>query len=155
MDTTDTGPAEAVSQLSEQLAHTAESQRALLTEMAVFAKDESLRFVNLRLERNGQALDRLQNCQGLAGLIGVQQEWLRDLMQDYAGQQLRFAGAFRGVAQTVGAKAADAASETVDRMHAHAQEGVRQGAQMMADTQDHIDNTMQNMGEQYSQETQH
>ena len=80
------GPAKAVSQLSESMAHTAESQRALFQEMSLFAKDEGLRFVNLRLERNGQALDRMQNCHGIPGLISVQQEWLRDFVQDYIGE---------------------------------------------------------------------
>src|SRR5260221_10459892 len=75
-------PAQAISQLGESLsqtlAQTTESQRALAKEMTGFAKDESLRFVNLRLERNGAALDKLQHCAGLPGLIGAQQEWLRD-----------------------------------------------------------------------------
>ena len=86
-----------VSQLGQSLAQTAESGRALVEEMTLFAKDESLRFVNLRLERNGAALDRLQNCQGIPGLIGVQQEWLRDLLQDYTGQSMRWMGALRGL----------------------------------------------------------
>jgi hypothetical protein len=74
----------AVSQLSQSLAQAAESQRLLAQEMTVFAKDESLRFANLRLDRNGATLDKLQNCHGIPGLIGVQQEWLRDFLQDYA-----------------------------------------------------------------------
>jgi hypothetical protein len=155
MDTTDTGPAKAVSQLSEHLAHTAESQRALLTEMATFAKDESLRFVNLRLERHGEVLEKLQTAQGLGGVIGVQQEWLRDLLSDYAGQQTRFAGAFRGVAHTIAANVTDAASETVDRMHGQAQDNVHQGAQAVADTQAHIDGAVHDMDEQVDEATQH
>src|SRR5579872_6377850 len=71
------GPAKAVSQLSESMAQTVESQRALIQEMTLFAREEGIRFVNLRLERNGHALDKLQSCQGIPGLIGVQQEWLR------------------------------------------------------------------------------
>lgn len=154
MENIETGPAKAVSHLSEQLAHTAESQRALLTEMAAFAKDESLRFVNLRLERQGALLEKLQNAQGIGGLIGVQQEWLRDLIADYSSQQQRFAGAFRGVAHTIAAKATDAANDTVDRMHAQAQDNVRQGAQAVADTQAHIDGAVQDINDQYAQ-TQH
>ena len=46
-----------ISQLSQSLAQAAESQRLLVQEVTVFTKDESLRFANLRLERNGAALD--------------------------------------------------------------------------------------------------
>jgi hypothetical protein len=131
---TDTGAAKAVSQLGESLgeslAQTAQSQRALLQEMTTFAKDESLRFANLRLERNGAALDKLQHCHGVPGLFGVQQEWLRELMQDYMGQQMRLAGAFRGLTQNAMASAAEAASDNIDRMQHNASEMVHQGAEM-------------------------
>ena len=124
------GPAKAVSQLSESMAHTAESHRALIQEMTVFAKDESLRFVNLRLERNGQTMDKLQNCHGIPGLIGVQQEWLRDFVQDYMGQNMRLAGAFRGVTQNVMA----CASQNMD----HAQHTAKDVAQETGQQTSHI-----------------
>ena len=157
MDTTtatETGPAKAVSDFSEQLAQTAQSQRALVTEITSFAKDETKRFFNLRMDRTSQALEKLQSCQGLSGLIGVQQEWLRDLMQDYADLTQRNASALRGITQTVVAQASTAASETVDRMHAQAQDNLHQGAQMMAEAQDRIDDTIQNAGEQVNTYTQ-
>lgn len=100
--------------LGESLAHTTESQRLLVQEMTVFAKDEGQRFVNLRLERNGTALDRLQNCHGLPGLMSVQQEWLREFVQDYAGQSMRLMDALRGLTRNVMASAADQASDTAD-----------------------------------------
>ena len=123
-------PIKAVSQLSESMAHTAESHRALIQEMTVFAKDEGLRFVNLRLERNGQAMDKLQNCHGIPGLIGVQQEWLRDFVQDYMGQNMRLAGALRGLTQNVMA----CASENLD----HAQHIVNDLAQETNQQMSHI-----------------
>ena len=157
MDTTtatETGPAKAVSDFSEQLAQTAHSQRALVAEITSFAKDETKRFFNLRMDRTSTALEKLQSCQGLSGLIGVQQEWLRDLMQDYADLTQRNASALRGITQTVVAQASTAASETVDRMHAQAQDNLHQGAQMMAEAQDRIDDTIQNAGEQVNTYTQ-
>ena len=93
-----------------------------------FAKDEGLRFVNLRLERNGQALDKLQNCQGIPGLIGVQQEWLRDLVQDYIGQNMRMAGALRGLTQNVMACASEQAAESMDRPSCSQRHGTQDGA---------------------------
>ena len=142
------GPAKAVSHLSEQLAQTAECQRAFITEVTTFTKDESMRFLNLRMDRNSQALSKLQSAQGLSGLFGVQQEWLRDLMQDYTEFSQRNAQAFRDMSQTVAAKCADAASQTVDRIQAQAKDSVRQGAQMMSEAQDRTEAAMHQAGEQ-------
>lgn len=139
--------ANAVSQLGENIAQAAENQRALFQDMTHFAKEESLRFMNLRLERNGSALDKLQNCQGLPGLLGVQQEWLRDLVQDYMSQNMRLAGAFRGLTQNVVTSAAQTASQTVDRMQQEASEVAEQAGQQM--------NQMAQTVESYVQETQH
>jgi hypothetical protein len=127
----ETGAAKAVTQLGESLAQTAQSHRALFQEMTVFAKDESLRFANLRLERNGTALDKLQHCQGVPGLFGVQQEWLRDLMQDYIDQQMRLAGALRGLTQNAMASATEAASDNIDRMQQGAAEMVHQAGEQV------------------------
>jgi hypothetical protein len=133
----DSGPAKAVSQLSESMAHTAESHRALVQEMGQFAKDEGLRFINLRLERNGQALDKLQNCSGIPGLLGVQQEWLRDFVQDYMGHNMRVAGAMRDLTQNVVTCASEHAAENVNRTQQAASDMAHQvGEQMSHITQD-------------------
>lgn len=143
----DADPSKTVSQLGESMAQAAENQRALFQDMTHFAKDESLRFMNLRLERNGNALDKLQNCQGLPGLLGVQQEWLRDFMQDYMSQNMRLAGALRGMAQNVVASAAETASQTVDRMQQDASELAQQAGEQMNQAAEQV--------ETYVQETQH
>jgi len=143
----DHGPAKAVSQLSESMAHTAESHRVLMQEMTQFAKDESLRFINLRLERNGQALDKLQNCAGIPGLLGVQQEWLRDFVQDYMGHNMRIAGAVRGLTQNAMACAHEQVAENID----HAQQQASEAAH-------HVNEQMSQVAQDvntYSQPTQH
>jgi ElaB/YqjD/DUF883 family membrane-anchored ribosome-binding protein len=123
-------PAQTVSQLGEtlrgSLAQTAESHRVLVQEMTGFAKDESLRFVNLRLERNGAALDKLQHCHGIPGLIGVQQEWLRDFLQDYTSQSMRMMGAWRGLTKNVIESAAENAADNIDRMQHQASDMAHQ-----------------------------
>ncbi len=126
------------------MSQTAESHRALIQEMTTFAKDEGLRFVNLRLERNGQALDKLQNCQGIPGLIGVQQEWLRDFVQDYIGQNMRMAGALRGLTQNVMACASEQAAENVDRAQHAASDMAHETGQQMS----HIAQEVNNYGQQ-------
>lgn len=135
------------SQLGDCLTQAAESQRQLFQEMANFTRDETSRFVNLRLERNGQVLEKIQNCHGLQGLIGVQQEWLRSFMEDYMSQQMRLAGAFRGLAHDVMTTAAETASENIDRM--------QQDGREMAETVDrHVNQTVQDAST-YVQETHH
>lgn len=155
---TDTGPTRAVSQFNEALAQAGESQRALFQEMGQFARDESLRFANLRLERNGTLLDRLSNSQGIGGLIAAQQEWLRDFIADYASQTQRVAGVFRGVAHTVVTSATEAAGETVDRVHSHASEAMRQTAEAIDESQERMNSAAQDFAQQAeyaAQETQH
>ena len=117
---TDISPA--FSQLGDSLAQAAESQRLLFQEMTSFVRDEGLRFTNRRLERNGEAMEKMQNCQGLPGLIGVQQEWLRGFVEDCLAQQMRLAGAFRGIAHNVVASAAETASENIDSMQQEGQQ---------------------------------
>ncbi|HET7084235.1 MAG TPA: hypothetical protein VFI23_05650 [Rhizomicrobium sp.] len=147
--------AQAVSQLGDSLAQTAECHRLLAQEMSAFAKDESLRFMDLRLERNGQALDRLQSCHGLPGLIGVQQEWLRDLLQDYASQSMRLIGAMRGLTQNVMTSAVETASENIDRMQNEAGDAMQRGQQAMQQAGEQIGHMAQQAGNNYGQEPVH
>jgi hypothetical protein len=150
----ETGAAKAFSQLGESLNQTAQSHRALFQEMTAFAKDESLRFANLRLERNGAALDKLQHCHGVPGLLGVQQEWLRDLVQDYIGQNMRLAGALRGLTHNAFASAADAASDNIDRMQQDAAEMAHQTGEQMDHAAQNAAEIVRNTGEQMDQAVQ-
>ena len=147
-------PAQAVSQLGETMAQTAESHRILAQEMTGFAKDESLRFMNLRLERNGQTLDKLQNCAGLPGLIGVQQEWLRDLLQDYASQSMRLMGCMRGLTKNAFASAVETASENIDRMQHEAGDAMNRASDAMNQASEQAGHMVQAVNT-HVQETQH
>ena len=147
-------PTQAISQLGETMAQTAESHRILAQEMTAFAKDESLRFMNLRLERNGQALDRMQNCHGIPGLIGVQQEWLRDLLQDYTSQSMRLMGAMRGFTKNVMASAVETASENIDRMQQEAGDAMNRASDAMEKAGEQAGHLVQQTNN-YVQETQH
>jgi ABC-type transporter Mla subunit MlaD len=154
----DTAAAQAISQLGDSigqtLAQTAQSQRALIQDITAFARDESLRFANLRLDRNGQALDKLQHCHGVPGILGVQQEWLRDLMQDYLGQQMRLAGAFRGLAQNAMSSASELVSENFGRMQQHASEAMQQTGEAMDQAVQNSADIAQQAGEHVSQMAQ-
>ena len=136
----ETGPAKAVSQLSASMAQTAESHRALIQEMTQFAKDEGLRFINLRLERNGEALEKMQNAHGIPGILGVQQEWLRDFMQDYMSHNMRVAGALRGLTQNVMACASEHVSENIDRAQHQATDMAHQANEQMGHVAQDVNN---------------
>jgi ElaB/YqjD/DUF883 family membrane-anchored ribosome-binding protein len=144
----------AVSQLSQSLAQAAESQRVLAEEMSGFAKDEGLRFANLRLERNGSTLDKLQNCHGIPGLIGVQQEWLRDFVQDYTSQSMRVMGAMRGFTKNMMQSAAENASDNIERMKSQAQDVMGHTSAAMDKAADQMSQMAQDASN-YVQETQH
>lgn len=148
-----THPDHPVSQLSQSLAQAAESHRALAEEMTVFAKDEGLRFANLRLERNGSTLEKLQNCHGIPGLIGVQQEWLRELLQDYSSQSMRLMNAMRGLTKNAMESAAENASDNIDRMHTQAQDAMERTSEAMDRAAEQTGHIVQDSN--YVQETQH
>ena len=153
---TDVSPA--FSQLGDCLTQAAESQRFLFQEMTNFVRDESLRFTNRRLERNGETMEKMQNCQGLPGLIGVQQEWLRGFVEDYLAQQMRLAGAFRGIAHNVVASAAETASENIDRMQQEGQQVAEMAAHEMSRMADTVGQQMDQVAQDantYVQGTQH
>lgn len=129
-------PDQTVIQLGQSLAQSAESGRALVEGISIFAKDESLRFVNLRLERNGAAMDRLQTCAGIPGVIGVQQEWLRDLLQDYSSQSMRWMSALRGLTRNVMENATESAADNIDPMQHQAGDAVHQAEDAVHHAQD-------------------
>jgi len=143
-----------VSQLSQSFAQAAESNRLLAQEMTVFAKDEGLRFANLRLERNGATLDKLQSCHGVPGLIGVQQEWLRDFLQDYASQSMRMMGALRGLTKNAMESAAENASENIERMRHEAKDTMDKTSEAMNRAGEQVSQMAQDSNN-YVQETQH
>ena len=53
--------------------------------------EESLRFINRRLEHNARALQNLRDVQGVSGLFAAEQDWLVDAARDYveSGEKLR------------------------------------------------------------------
>ena len=122
--------------------------------MSVFAKDESLRFANLRLERNGATLDKLQSCHGIPGLIGVQQEWLRDLLQDYTGQSMRVIAAMRGLTKNMMESAAENASDNFERMRNQAQDAMDRGGEVLQKAGEQMGHMAQDANN-LMQETQH
>lgn len=76
-----------------------DQNRVIFQKMMHAMHEESLRFVNRRLEHAGRAIESSRDCQGVTGLIAVQQEFLMDMARDYAEQTRRFADLVRELAE--------------------------------------------------------
>ena len=107
----DTGKSENFSQLSHSLEKTLTQNRALFDEMARFTKTETLRFAHLQLDHAGHAFAHLRERHDLSGLIGAQQEWAKQMMQEYANLSLRYAEMFHTLTQHVQSHVESAASD--------------------------------------------
>jgi flagellar hook-associated protein FlgK len=66
--------------------------RSLMEKTLRTTQEESLRFINRRLERNARTLENLRNSQGLSGLIAAEQDWLVCAARDYAEGTEKFGG---------------------------------------------------------------
>lgn len=86
--------AEAMSHFHRVFAAAMDNNRVLFEDLTAQLRDESMRFVDLRLDRTRQAMENLGECRGLPGLLAVQQGWMTDMMQDFTAQGLRYSELF-------------------------------------------------------------
>jgi hypothetical protein len=153
-----TAPLDAASALSESLADIARRNRALAQAMAHFTREEYLRFFQMRLDRDTTAIGKLGDVHGVPGLIGVQQEWLRDLFQDYAGQQMRLAGLMRDMSHNAMDRCSEMAGMGLDTMRAAAGEmqgQMQEAGKEVQATAEEMAATPAEMAENGQHETQH
>ncbi|HEX3667401.1 MAG TPA: phasin family protein [Rhizomicrobium sp.] len=78
-------------------------------------REESLEFVNRRLEQTSQAIESSRDCDGVTDLLAVQQDWVVNFARDYAEQTKRFAELVRDIAEDGTARVSRAASEVAER----------------------------------------
>ncbi len=93
------GVGEGMAQLSQSMERTMDQNRMLLEEMARFAKEESLRLAHVQLDQADHAFMRLRDSRDLTGLIDAQQDWMKQMMQEYVALSLRYAEMFHRLAQ--------------------------------------------------------
>jgi hypothetical protein len=116
--------------LSQSLEKTLIQNRALFDDMTRFARDESLRLAEAQLDHADRALSHFRERQDLSGLIGVHQEWMKHMMQDFASSSLRYAEMFQRFATHVRAHVENAASG----LKQHAEEAAEDLARMQGGT---------------------
>jgi len=81
------------------IAKVIDQNRLIFQKMLHAMQEESLRFVNRRLECTSRAIEHSRECHGVTGLIAVQQEYVMDIARDYAEQTRRFADLVRELAE--------------------------------------------------------
>ena len=74
---------ETLTTLNGSFAKMIDWNRSLVEKTLRTTREESLRFVNRRLERNAKTLESLRDSQGLSGLIAAEQDWLICAARDY------------------------------------------------------------------------
>jgi hypothetical protein len=77
--------------------------------------EESLRFVNRRLEHTNHFMETSRDFQGVSGLMQLQQQWMLDLARDCSEQATRFAEMMREIAIDSTEHLTEAASESLER----------------------------------------
>lgn len=120
-------PKDAVQSLCHSVEKAMDQNRALFSELGRFTQNESLRLAQLNLEHANHAFARFEDRRNLAGLIGAQQQWLREMMQEYANQSLHYAEMFRSLAEGVRHQAEHAVSEIGSETEAVAAETRKTG----------------------------
>ena len=98
---TDHAPHDGIAQLSHSFEQTLNQNRALLEEMVRFTKDESLRLAHMQLDHASHAFTYFHERHDFGGMIGAQQEWIKQMMQEYATLGLRYAEMFQSVTRHV------------------------------------------------------
>ena len=139
-----------LSQITDSLDKAMEQNRELLSEMTRFTKEETFRFANRRLERTEQAVEQIHGCRGISGLFNAQHEWLRDLMQDYTDQSLRYAELFRTLGQNAQSHVRAVAGEMSEKVRAEMEEAGHD-AQHAADEASSVNGQVSAGGEIYRQ----
>jgi len=113
---------EGLAQLSRSLEKALDQNRSLLEDMARFTKDESLRLAHMQLDQAGNAFTHFQERRDIGDLFGAQQEWARQVMQEYATLGLHYAEMFRTMTQHVQAHVESAAGEFQQRAEEEAED---------------------------------
>jgi hypothetical protein len=87
-----TATTETFSALNNSLVKMFDWNRALVENTLRRTHEESLRFINHRLEQNARVLESMRDSQGVSGLIAAEHEWFTDTARDYIEQTEKLGG---------------------------------------------------------------
>ena len=106
---------EALDMFNGPIAKMVDQNRVMFQKLLHAVQEESLRFVNRRLEHTSRVIENSRDCQGVTGVMAVQQEWLMDIARDYADQTKRFAELMRELAEDGTAGLTEATADIAER----------------------------------------
>lgn len=118
--------------LNESFAKMIDRNRSLVERTLRTTQEESLRFINRRLERNAKTLENLRDSQGLKGLITAEQDWLVCAARDYVEGTEKFGEIMLELAANGARDAATEGRSAVEAFRAVGHESVsraRRGAE--------------------------
>ena len=101
---------------------------SMLQKMMHAMREESLHFVNRRLEHTNHAIESSRDCDRISDLLAIQQEWVVGLAQDYAEQTKRFAELMHDLAEDGTSNLSNAASDIANRGRNFVEEETRRAA---------------------------
>jgi hypothetical protein len=109
--------------------------QGLFTRAIATAQEESLNFVNQRLQANRETIEKARAARGLDSFLTVQREWMLESARDYMNHSMRFADRMMELAEKgreEGEERVQAASDSFRTSAARdigrAKETYRQGA---------------------------
>lgn len=91
---------DAFANMNTSLMNALDQNRVVAQNLMRAVQEESLRFVNARLEHTTRAFERSKDCQGISALITLQHDWLLDAARDYAELNKRFSDVLHGAAES-------------------------------------------------------
>ena len=88
-----------------------ERNRLITQNLFKAMQEESLRFMNTRLEHTSRAVEKGRDVQGISQLIALQHDWLMDAAKDYAEFNKRFGEVLQEVTEQSVDHASDLAAD--------------------------------------------
>jgi Phasin protein len=84
-----------------------EQNRVITQNLFKAMQEESLRFMNTRLEHTSRTFEKSRECQGIPQLITLQHDWLMDIARAYAELNKRFGEVLHEMTEQTAERAAD------------------------------------------------
>jgi hypothetical protein len=109
------GPEEVATDLGKKFQDALSQQREIWQRAASHAKDETTRFAKLRLDRTAEAVQSMDVTDGIKGVVAAQHRWLRDMINDYTSQSMRYTQLLRNIANNSVDSASETGKETLEK----------------------------------------
>ena len=92
-------------------------------------QEESLRFMNQRLEHTSRAFERSRECEGFSQFLNLQQDWLMDCARDYAEFNKRCSDVLHDATEQSVERASDMVADASRTAHKAESETTRAAAE--------------------------